>query len=158
MRGYIVSRCRELRDLANALGWAGPLAMRLFFGFFWVETGWGKLQNLAFFTERFVDWGIPFPAFSAALSAGTDLAGGLLMMLGLFTRLTMIPMIVNMAAAIALVVIADVGSFSEFVELDEFLYILVFFWLLVAGPGPASLDALLVRRLGLDAPRPVFRK
>ena len=128
--------------------WAGPLLMRLFFGYFWLETGWAKLQNLAGFTERFMGWGIPFPAFSAAVAAWTELIGGGLIMLGLFTRLTMVPMIINMAVAIALVVIKDVHSFDEFIELSEFLYILIFFWLMVAGPGPISLDAGLARVFG----------
>ena len=32
--------------------WIGPLLVRLVFGYFWLETGWAKLHNLAFFTER----------------------------------------------------------------------------------------------------------
>ena len=125
--------------------WAGPLLMRLFFGYFWLETGWAKLQNLAGFTERFVGWGIPFPALSAAVSAWTELIGGGLIMLGLFTRLTMVPMIINMVVGIVVVAIKDVHTFDEFVELSETLYTLIFFWLMVAGPGPVSLDAWLAR-------------
>jgi hypothetical protein len=41
--------------------------------------------------ERFTGWGIPFPAFNAALSAYTELIGGALVMLGLVTRLAAIP-------------------------------------------------------------------
>ena len=145
----ILSVCRSLLRLARSLDWLAPLVMRLFFGYFWIETGWAKLHNLEFFTERFIGWGIPFPAFSAALSSATDLIGGLFLMLGLFTRLTVIPMIINMVVAIAVVVIKDVGGFDEFVELDEFVYILIFFWFLIAGPGRASLDTLIARRLGL---------
>jgi len=70
-------------------------------------------------------------------------------MIGLLTRLTAIPMIINMVVAIALVVIKNVGSFDDFVELDEFVYILIFFWLLMAGPGKVSVDTLISRRLGL---------
>ena len=81
-----------------------PLIVRLVFGYFWFETGLAKVQNLDGFTQRFVDWGIPFPAFNAGLSAWTELIGGALIFLGLFTRLTAIPMIINMIVAIALVV------------------------------------------------------
>lgn len=135
---WFFATCRRLE-------WAGPLLMRLFFGYFWLETGWAKLHNLDGFTERFVGWGIPFPAFSATLSAWTELVGGGLIMLGLFTRLTTVPMIINMVVAIALVVINDVHSFDEFIELIEFSYILIFFWLMVAGPGRISVDAWLTR-------------
>jgi len=149
MRAFIVDQCNALLKFADSLDWLGPLVVRLFFGYFWLETGWAKLHNLAVFTERFISWGIPFPAFSAALSAGTEFIGGGLIMIGLLTRLTAIPMIINMVVAIAMVVIKNVGSFDDFVELDEFVYILIFFWLLMAGPGKVSVDTLINRRLGL---------
>ena len=149
MRAFVVDRCNALLKFADSLDWLAPLAVRLFFGYFWLETGWAKLHNLAAFTERFINWGIPFPAFSAAVSAGTEFVGGGLIMIGLLTRLTAIPMIINMVVAIVLVVIKNVSSFDDFVELDEFVYILIFFWLLLAGPGKVSVDALISRRLRL---------
>ncbi|ANB16280.1 DoxX family protein [Dokdonella koreensis] len=145
----VIALCRRLLDVAASLRWLGPLLVRLVFGYFWLETGWAKLQNLDAFTERFVGWGIPFPAASAALSAWTELLGGALLMLGLCTRWACIPLIVNMVVAVALVVIVDVGTLDQFVELDEVLYILVFIWLLLAGPGRVSLDHWLAGRLGL---------
>ena len=126
--------------------WLGPLVLRLVFGYFWAETGWAKLHNLGGFTARFVDWGIPLPAFSATLSAGVEFVGGVLLMLGLLTRITAAAMAFNMVVAIAFVVIKNVGGIDDFVELDEVLYVAVFFWLVMAGPGKASLDAWLARR------------
>ena len=41
------------------------------FVYFWLETGLAKLHNLEFFSGRFVEWGIPFPTFSATLSGAT---------------------------------------------------------------------------------------
>ncbi len=149
MRAFIIDRCNTLLRFADSLDWLAPLAMRLFFGYFWLETGWAKLHNLDAFTERFVGWGIPFPAFSATLSSLTDFIGGGLLMVGLLTRLTTIPMIINLVVAIALVVIKNVSSIDDFVELDEFVYILILFWLLMAGPGKVSRDTLIKRRLGL---------
>lgn len=152
MSNPIARGCEAVLRVLARLQWLGPLVLRLFFGWFWFETGWAKLQHLDGFTQRFVEWGIPLPGFSAALSAGVDCVGGLLLMLGLLTRLTAAAMAFNMIVAIAFVVIHSVGSFDEFVELDEFLYVLVFFWLLMAGPGKASLDAWLARRLGIVVP------
>ena len=131
--------------------WLGPLLLRLVFGYFWLETGWAKLHNLDFFSQRFVEWGIPLPTFSATLSGATDLVGGALLMLGLGTRLATIPMIVNMRVALAVVVLPGISTLDEFVELDEVLYVCVLFWLLVAGPGKASLDHWIARRAGLAA-------
>lgn len=133
-------------DRLTQYEWLGPLLLRLVFGWFWLETGWAKLHNLDFFSQRFVEWGIPFPMFSATLSGATDLVGGALLILGLGTRLVAIPMIVNMLVALAVVVLPTISTFNEFVELDEVLYVAVLFWLLMAGPGKASLDHLLARR------------
>ena len=127
--------------------WLGPLLLRLVFGWFWLETGWAKLHNLDFFTQRFVEWGIPWPALSAAVCAGTEFVGGALIMLGLATRLTMLPMIFNMLVALAVVVLPTISTLDEFVELDEVLYVAVLFWLLMAGPGKASLDHAIAGRL-----------
>ena len=126
--------------------WLGPLLLRLVFGWFWLETGWAKLHNLEFFSQRFVEWGIPLPMLSATASGAVDLVGGALLILGLGTRLVAVPMIVNMLVALAVVVLPGISTFNEFVELDEVLYVAVLFWLLMAGPGKASLDHLIARR------------
>lgn len=156
MNNNFPAYCSAALRLLTRFDWLAPLLVRIVFGYFWFETGWAKLQNLAGFTARFVEWGIPFPAFSATLSAWTELVGGALIMLGLFTRLTAIPMLINMVVAIAFVVIKNVSGVEEFIELDEVVYILIFFWLLFAGPGKASLDTLLARWLGIDTPQTVM--
>ena len=137
----------RLRDALARHEWIAQLLLRLVFGYFWLETGWAKLHNLEFFSARFVEWGIPFPMLSATVSGATDLVGGALLMLGLGTRLAAIPMIINMLVALAVVVLPTIGTLDEFVELDEVLYVAVLFWLLVAGPGKASLDHVIETRL-----------
>lgn len=149
MRQMIADTASRLLDFLYKIRWLGPLVARLSFGYFWLETGIAKVQNLDGFTQRFMGWGVPFPAFSAGLSAWTELIGGALIMLGLFTRLISIPMIINMIVAIVLVVSANFQGIDEFVEADETVYILIFFWLLMAGPGKVSLDTLLARWLGI---------
>jgi len=135
-------------DKLRQYEWLGPLLLRLVFGWFWLETGWAKLHNLEFFSQRFVEWGIPLPQLSATASGAVDLIGGALLILGLGTRLIAIPMIVNMLVALAVVVLPTISTFNEFVELDEVLYVCVLFWLLMAGPGKASLDRLVARLCG----------
>jgi putative oxidoreductase len=130
----------------TARQWIPMLLVRLFIGYFFFETGWAKIGNLDGMAERFTGWGIPFPAFSAALSAYTELIGGALVALGLATRLAAMPLAINMVVAILVVNIKRVSGLDEFVELSEPLYALVFLWLVVAGPGRASLDHLVERR------------
>src|SRR5713101_9816545 len=96
MRQVLVRGTATGLSLADSLDWLVPLLMRIYFGYFWAETGWGKIRNLDSFTQRFVGWGIPYPHFSAALSGYTEWIGGMLIMTGLLTRLVSIPMIIKM--------------------------------------------------------------
>src|SRR5207248_632655 len=45
-----------LRRLTRAQ-WLPQLLVRLFVGYFFLESGWGKIHNLDAFTERFAGWG-----------------------------------------------------------------------------------------------------
>lgn len=135
--------------LTSRLRWLAPLLMRLFLGYFFLETGWGKIHNLDAFTQRFIGWGIPHPAFNAALSAYTEFIGGALIIVGLLTRVISIAMIINMLVAILSVKIKQVSGLDDFVELDEPLYALGFFWLMWSGAGAVSLDYFLERFLKL---------
>jgi putative oxidoreductase len=139
----LTSIANKLLQKLSSLEWTAALLVRLFVGYFFFETGWAKLHNLDAFTARFMQWGIPHPAFNAALSAYTECIGGALTMAGLATRLVSIPMMINMAVAIITVRLKSVGGIDDFVELDEPLYGLVFFWLLMYGPGKISLDHLI---------------
>ena len=150
MTEVLVAYCNATTRQLARYAWLAPLVVRLVFGYFWLETGWAKLHNLDGFGARFVNWGIPYPHFSAAVSAWTEFLGGGLIMLGLFTRLVAVPMIINMIVAIGLVVIKNVSDLDGFVELDEVVYILIFFYLAMMGPGKISLDNLLARWLGIE--------
>ena len=151
----IVQRVEALLRVLSEAEWVPQLLMRLFVGYFFLETGWGKVHNLGAMAERFEGWGIPAPAFSAAVSGYTELLGGALVLVGLLTRLASIPLIINMAVALLVVKMKKVSGLDDFVELDEPLYALSFLWLVFSGPGKASLDRLLwrtLRRRGATGP------
>ena len=133
--------------------WTAQLLVRLFVGYFFMETGWGKLHNLDGFAQRFAGWGIPYPYFNAALSAYTEFIGGCLTIFGIGTRLVSIPMMINMVVAILKVNLKRVTTFDDFVELDEPLYALAYLWLLLSGAGKVSIDYLIARAFGLTEPR-----
>ena len=46
------------------------LSLRLIYGWFFVQTGWGKLMNFERTTGFFQSLGLPAPAFMAALVLG----------------------------------------------------------------------------------------
>jgi putative oxidoreductase len=150
----VLARAEPIRAWLERARGLPPLLMRLFVGYFFFETGLGKLRDLGAFVERFQEWGIPFPTVSAAVSAYTELIGGALLVLGLFTRLASIPLFINMLVATLTVRMKRVAGLDAFVELDEPLYALSFLWLFFSGPGPVSLDALvtwLLRRRAAKA-------
>jgi putative oxidoreductase len=138
-------RIEEAVHLLNGQEWIVQLLIRLFVGYFFMETGWAKLHNLDGFARRFAGWGIPWPHFNAALSAYTEFIGGLLTIFGIGTRLVSIPMIINMLVAILKVNLMSVNTLDDFVELDEPLYALTYLWLLISGPGWVSVDYLMSR-------------
>ncbi|MFI5399288.1 MAG: DoxX family protein [Candidatus Binatia bacterium] len=142
-----LTKAEQVRQRLQSGSWVPALLTRLFVGYFFLETGWGKIHDLAAMTHRFAQWGIPLPAFNAALSGYTEFVGGTLIVLGLFTRLASIPMIINMVVAVVTVKLKEVGGVNDFGELDEPLYALTFLWLFFFGPGWVSLDHLFVRLL-----------
>jgi len=139
----LVNAASELFDRFWTASWIPALLTRLFVGYFFMETGWAKIHNLDSFAMRFAEWGIPHPAFNAALSAYTEFLGGALTIVGLGMRFVSIPMIINMVVAILSVKLKSVAGLDDFAELDEPLYALTFVWLFFSGAGWLSIDGLL---------------
>jgi len=148
-------RTRALATL-DRFSWVGPLAVRLSLGCVFLGTGWGKLHNLGQVTSFFTELGIPFPAVNAAMVSGVELVGGTLILLGLFTRFAVLPLMATMVVAILTAKRPEIEGIRSLLAFDESLYFAGFLWLFVAGAGKASLDALLFgRKSGL--PRPLLR-
>jgi putative oxidoreductase len=134
--------------LARHVEWLGPLVARLVVGEVFLVSGWGKLNNLPRMVENFAGWGIPFPQFTTPFVSVVELVGGLLLILGLFTRLAAAPLAIVMVVAIATVLWPDVDSLDTLLGLSETAYFAIFAWLALAGGGQASLDHALRRRQG----------
>lgn len=136
---------RLILAIADALAWAGPTLARWTVGWIFVLSGWGKLHNLDQVIQYFGELGIPHPELQAPFAAGTELVCGTLVLVGLLTRVASVPLIITMTVAILTAQKENVGSVGDLFGLIEWCYIALLFWLGVAGPGPLSLDALLVR-------------
>lgn len=140
---WFISTAEKTLEFLSSLDWLAALLTRLFVGYFFFETGWAKLHDLNTFTMRFMEWGIPYPAFNAALSAYTECIGGALTMVGLATRFVSVAMIINMTVAVISVKLKTISGLSDFVEIDEPLYALVYLWLMISGAGWLSIDFLI---------------
>ncbi|HEY9129236.1 MAG TPA: DoxX family protein [Sulfurovum sp.] len=115
--------------------------LTLAYGFFGPAMNkWSDISSVA---SWFGTLGIPFPALSAYLAAGTELLGVVLLTLGLFTRLISLPLIVVMIVAITTVHLAHGFSAGEN-GFEIPLYYMLFLAIFASfGAGKFSLDHLL---------------
>lgn len=139
--------------LAAALSFLAPLLTRLVMGQAFYQTGSGKIANFGNVVSFFTDLGIPFPEANAFFISRLEFWGGLLLVIGLFTRVVSGLLASSMLVALAT---ADRDSFLDalrgagdagLTDVVSFVYLLFLIWLVLSGPGAVSLDALLVRRL-----------
>jgi putative oxidoreductase len=138
------------KAVANCFTWAAPLAVRITVGWVFLWSGWGKLQILPRMIENFRDWGIPFPEFVTPFVSGVEFVGGILLLLGLLTRFAAVPMMIVMLVAIVAAKWSDVDSLQTLLGFEEVSYFLMFAWLAIAGPGPVSLDHLVLKTFRPD--------
>jgi putative oxidoreductase len=129
--------------LSAWFSWLPPLFARIAVGWVFLWSGWGKLNALPFVTQNFREWGIPFPEIMTPFVSGVEFLGGLLLLLGLFTRVAAVPLVIVMIVAIISAKWGEVDSLATLLGFEEVLYMAMFGWLAVAGPGPVSLDRVL---------------
>src|SRR5260370_24663981 len=126
------------RIVAGYFTWAGPLAVRIVVGWVFLGSGWTKLHILPRMIENFRSWGIPAPEFFTPLASGVELAGGILLLVGLLTRFAAVPMMIVMVVAIVSAKWADVDSLESFLGFDDVAHFVMFASLAIARPGPVS--------------------
>lgn len=122
------------------------LVARITVGYVFIESGWGKLHNLEKVTGYFQSLGIPAAAIQAPFAAGSELVFGAAVLIGLFTRLSAIPLLVIMVVAIITAKREELNGISALFGFIEYLYIVLLLWLVVRGGGCLSLDRQLVAR------------
>lgn len=132
----------RLRAVGDKLAFLGPTLARLTVGLVFIGTGWGKLHSLGDVTDFFASLHIPAPGFNARLAASTEFFGGILVLIGLGTRLAALALGFTMVVAIITAKRADITGLTALVGFEEWSYLVFFIWLAVAGAGPLSLDAM----------------
>ena len=148
----LAARVLALTDhLQPRLGWIPLLAARLTVGWVFLQSGWGKLHNLEGVTEFFASLGIPAPHLQAPFIAGIEFSGGILLLLGLATRFTALPLIGVMLVAIRMALWDDINELSDLFGLVEFGYVVMLVGLVVFGAGAISIDRLVRGRIAARA-------
>ena len=79
-----------------------------------------------------------------------EFVGGLLLLVGLLTRFAAVPLMIVMVVAIISAKRADIDSLETLLGFEEVSYFVMFAWLAIAGPGPVSLDHLILKAAGRD--------
>jgi len=127
------------------------LLVRLYWGFQMMQTGWGKLHNLAGVTEYLASLGVPLPTLTTPVIVVLEFAGGILIMLGLGSRLLAFlltcDMIVAFLAADRDKLVVFLSDPDTFYKAAPYPFLLAFLIVLIFGPGRLSLDALLSKRV-----------
>jgi putative oxidoreductase len=123
------------------------LLLRLYFFFQLFQTGLGKLAHLDKIADYFASLGIPLPTLNACMAGATETFGSLLLMVGLISRLTAIPVtLVMVVAYLTAEQDAVVGFFTDpdkFIKADPFPFLMSALIVLIFGPGKFSIDALI---------------
>jgi putative oxidoreductase len=126
------------------------LAIRLYWGYQLMQTGLGKLRHLDKITSFFESLNIPLPGLSAHFVAGLEFFGGILLMIGLGSRIVSLLMCVNMFVAYWTADHEALTSFfsdpGKFYAADPFTFLFVSLIVLIFGAGFFSLDKVIATR------------
>ena len=131
---------------------ASVVLVRLLVGGVFLSEGVQKFVfPVALGVGRFIKIGIPVPAVTAPFVGAVEIVCGLLLVVGLITRLAAIPLIIDMLVAIAttkipLLIKSGFWTMAHEARTD-YSMILGTVFLLLVGSGPVSLDRWLNRKV-----------
>jgi putative oxidoreductase len=138
--------------LTNAAQSPLLLLIRLYWGWQFAQTGWGKLHHLDRVTEFFTSLGLPAPGPTALFVALVEFAGGILFALGFGSRVVSLVLFANMTVAFWS---ADREAFKgilsapdKFYSADPYTFWFAALLVLILGPGLIALDTLVLRWFG----------
>ncbi len=140
---YIKDIYLEFSRLSEYLKSLSLFVARVLVAYGFYEPAMMKWQNMKSVAEWFGSMGIPFPTLNAYMAASTEIAGVVLLTLGLFTRFISIPLIVIMIVAIVTVHLGhgfSAGDNGFEIPLYYMAFLLIFF---SHGAGRFSLDRII---------------
>lgn len=127
------------------------LYMRLTWGHQLFIIGLAKLNNIQHVVDFFTTLQLPYPLFTAYLVATFETLGGLLLFLGLASRLAAIPVACIMLVALSTAHAANISNFRFLTQPDllvmqaPYPYLLTAIIIFIFGPGRVSIDAWIKR-------------
>lgn len=130
------------------------LILRLVMGVGFIVHGWAKISRGTAGFGKLLAWiGVPFPQVSAAITSYIELIGGIALILGLWTRFTVLPLAITMMVALFTINVHYGFSSIKTIGLTaqgpifgppgyeiNLLYMAGLFALLLLGPGKWSVE------------------
>ena len=131
------------------------LLVRLYWGWQFAQSGWGRLHHIPQATQFFASLHIPFPAANVVFVSSLEFVGGLLLIVGLASRVISLLLAVDMIVAYLTSDMEALHSiFSDpgkFYNADPYTFLFASLLILIFGPGRFALDWLLRRKLERSA-------
>ena len=125
------------------------LLVRLYWGWQFAQNGWAKLHHLHRVIGFFRSLGLPHPGLLAPFVASIELVGGILLIIGLASRITGLVLAIDMFMAYWTAdraalhsIVRDPGTFYG---ADPYTFFFASLIVLIFGAGLFSLDALIGR-------------
>ncbi len=119
----------------------GLFALRVSTAFFLARHGWGKFTSYSKEASTFPDPLHVTPQVSMLLTIFAELFCSGFLMIGLFTRIVLIPLIATMIVIVVFIHGGDPLGDKE----HAFLFMFPFICLFLTGPGSFSFDRMLKR-------------
>jgi putative oxidoreductase len=149
-RSFIADAYRRFQHGSAALQSPFLLLVRLYWGWQFAQTGWGKLHHLAHVTDFFSTLHIPAPGPTAAFVSALEFVGGILLIAGLGTRVIgfllaadmIVAYITTNASALASIFTNPDAFYSD----AAYTFLIASLIVLIFGAGRFSVDYWLFRR------------
>ena len=170
MQCQLLKVCAYVTPVTQNLQSASLLLLRLILAYTFLSPALMKWADISATAQWFESMGIPMPTLNAYMAASTEMAGVVLLSLGLFSRLISIPLLITMFVAIITVhgangynVISETLQWSDAYVNGQMVegsivflqngyenvlnYIAMLFVILSFGPGKFSLDQLIKNKM-----------
>jgi putative oxidoreductase len=138
---------RVLISVASSLQSPFLLLVRAYWGWQFIQTGWGKLSDIHKVTQFFTTLGIPAPGLNAYFVSTLEFAGGFLLLIGLASRPIALLLTIDMLVAFFLgdreALLSIFSDPDKFYAAAPYTFLFACLLILIFGPGKWSIDAWL---------------
>jgi putative oxidoreductase len=143
----------KIKNILTTNNLSSIVLIRLLVGSVFLSEGIQKfLYPAALGIGRFIKIGIPAPEFFAPFVGVVEIIFGFLIIIGLFTRIAAIPLIINISVAIIstkIPILINEGFWEMAHEArTDFSMLFGLIFLLIVGAGRISLDSYLSKKSG----------